>query len=122
VDGEAVEALWTYEAAGLAPREPALHAFIKPTKPAPRGPAEIVAYLARRGIELKASADGEFYAVAEAGRLDLAIRDAIEKARPLLRPFVHGTVPVCALPHSEPRPAAVTVLTGGALACEGCVR
>jgi hypothetical protein len=108
-----------YAELGTPPREQPVHHFAKPAVPAPRGAAEIIATLAKRGIELKPSADGEFYAVAAHG-LDLATRDAIERARPLLRRFVHGTVPVCALPHSGPPPAAVTVLLGGALACADC--
>lgn len=100
-----------------APRLPNVHHLYKPAVPAPRGPAEILDRLAKRGIELKPSADGELYVVAPAGALDYATRDAIEAARPLLRPYLHGTPARCALPHDGEPPLAVTIVTGGALSC-----
>jgi hypothetical protein len=106
-----------YAEAGKAPREPAITNLFKPAVEAPRGPEQILERLAKRGIEIKPSADGEMYVVAPAGALDHASRDAIEAARPLLRPFVHGTPARCALPHDGEPPPAVTVLLGGALAC-----
>lgn len=102
---------------GYLPLEPPTGRFMREARPAPRGPAEIIAALAARGIVLRPSADGEFFAETEGGRLDAATRDAIEKARPLLRPFLHRTPARCGLPHEGTAPEAVTLATGGAFMC-----
>lgn len=116
-DTDPIAGMGAYLDTDIAPREPNIKNFFKPEIPAPRGPAEVLERLAKRGIEIKPAADGELYVVAPAGALDYATRDAIEAARPLLRPFVHGTPARCALPHDGEPPLAVTVVVGGALSC-----
>lgn len=96
---------------------------VKPFRPAPRGAAAILDSLAKRGIRLIATGDGNVAVTAEAGRLDVPTREAINAALPLLRAHVHGTPLRCALPNhvgAEP-PEAVTIVLGGAAACAGCV-
>ena len=124
LDEASVETLEPYAAEGKVPASsrPA-PTVVRPKRPAPRGPAEILAYLARRGITIIPTIDGNLAVMAEAGRLDVAIRDAITASLPLLRAYLHGTPLRCALPAhvgAEP-PEAGTLVTGGAAACAECV-
>lgn len=112
-----------YAGAGRIPRsELDTKAAIREERPAPRGPAEIIRYLARRGIRLAPTGDGLFAVESERGGLDEATRDAINAAAPLLRAYLHGTPLRCALPKhvgAEP-PEAVTLVLGGAAWCGEC--
>ena len=124
LDSASVEALEPYARVDRVPASsrPA-PTVVKPKRPAPRGPAAILAYLARRGITIIATGDGNVGVMAEAGRLDVAIRDAITASLPLLRAYIHGSPLRCALPAhvgAEP-PEAVTLVLGGAPACAACV-
>ena len=117
-------ALEPFIEAGRIPRgiRPAT-VVVRPARPAPRGPAAILEQLAKRGIRVIATGDGAVAVFAEAGRLDVATRDAITAALPLLRAYLHGTPLLCSLPNhvGGTPPQAVTLCLGGAPACAECV-
>ena len=85
-------------------------------RPAPHGPAGMMANLASRGIEV--SATGEHLIVkAPRGIITTDLREVIETARPLLLAHVKGQPLTCVLCGKEP---AATILVGGAPVGERC--
>jgi hypothetical protein len=120
MDAKAAEG---YIEAGVAPASPAPRTHIRPARPAPRGPAAMIAYLERRGIKCYPTIDGNFSVDTAGARLDWPTFEAIKEARPLLRAFLHGSPLRCALPRhtggGEP-PEAVSVNVGGAAMCADC--
>jgi hypothetical protein len=125
LDDLTVDAAEPYMRTGKIPRSASgeAKAIIRPGRPGPRGPEQIIAYLDRRGIKLVPWADGGFAAIApDGGRLDAPTRDAIEAARGLLGPYLHGTPRRCASPShvgGEP-PLAVELTVGGSAWCGEC--
>lgn len=107
---------------GYLPLEPAEGRYMRAGRPAPRGPIEIIAQLRQRGIELIPTIDGAFAVRSAGGGLDVATRDAITTAAPLLRAYLHGTPLRCAMPAhvgGEP-PEATTLALGGSGWCGEC--
>lgn len=91
--------------------------FYRAPEPAPRGPAEIEAWLARHGIRLYATGGGGLgWSSDDSGRIDPDVFNAVRASLRLLAPYKHGTPLRCEMPNhtgGEP-PLAVTLsLTSG---------
>lgn len=112
-----------------AARMDARHDAPRPVRVAPShrlkeatGPAAIIERLARRGVTVALTADGQHLDIrSRGGRLDLPDRDYLEAIAALLWAHLAGEPLTCAIgTHKAPVPA-VTLLVGGAPACEECI-
>ena len=87
-----------------------------PGREARRGVEDILAVLRSKGVELALTPTGTMYAKGE--RMLNSVRDLIERTAPLLHAHLLGQPMRCELAHKGQAPEAVTLLVGGAAACE----
>jgi hypothetical protein len=103
-------------AQGLAHRAASPTAIMLPGREPRQGVAAILDVLQERGITLHLSPAGTMYALGT--RITTPARSLIEQAAPLLHAHLRGQPLRCEFGHPEQAPEAVTLLVGGAAACE----
>jgi hypothetical protein len=113
-------ALAPFVDAGTAPNLRAPKSFYRAPVPGPRGAAEILGELNRRGITVQLTADqSRIYIETPGGRIDDPTIDAIARSARLLVAALRGEPLTCELAHDGPPPLAVTLLAGGdAASCD----
>jgi hypothetical protein len=91
-------------------------AILLPGREQRRGVQAILDVLQGKGVSLALTDAGTMYATG--ARVTTDVRSLIEDSRPLLVAHLRGEPMRCELRHPDERPEAVTLLVGGAAACE----
>jgi hypothetical protein len=100
-------------AAALSKRQTAI---MLPGREQRRGVQAILDVLRAKGVDLRLTDAGTMYALG--ARVTTDVRSLIEQAAPLLLAHLRGHPMRCEFGHPEQAPEAVSLLVGGAAACE----